>query len=250
MTAQVDVRIDIKNHNPESGMNPNEIENNITKSTLLQIIHSELAELRLSTNDYIEIANSILDEALDKKQTNGAASGRPKYDVIKNLPATSGEIQIRPFDITRDMGIIHKWTTDQTGKEFLISRIENTSIALEELITSENNVFGMVTTASSKPIGILGFLNVDRQQNKAELRKLIGDPGERGMGYGKKATKLWLSYGIYGLNLRKIYLYTFDTNLRNIRINEELGFKLEGIFRAENIVDNTPKDIIRMGMIV
>lgn len=231
-------------------MNTREIENNITKATLLQIIHNELAELRLSTNDYIEIANSILDEALDKKQTNGSTADRPKYEVIKKLPATSGEIQIRPFEADRDMNFVHKWTTDQTGKEFLISRIENTSVAFEELITSENNNFGVVTTASGKPIGIVGFLNVDRQQGKAELRKLIGDPGVRGMGYGKKATKLWLSYGIYGLQLRKIYLYTFDTNLRNIRINEELGFKLEGIFRAENIIDDKPKDIIRMGLIV
>jgi len=113
-----------------------------------------------------------------------------------------------------------------------------------------DTIFGIVCTPDGTPFGIVGYLNHDREQRKAELRKLIGDPAMRGKGYGKKATKLWLSYGIHGLRLRKIYLYTFDTNLRNIRLNEELGFKLEGIYRAENIIDGIPKDVIRMGLLL
>jgi RimJ/RimL family protein N-acetyltransferase len=52
------------------------------------------------------------------------------------------------------------------------------------------------------------------------------------------------------LNLRKIYLYTYDTNLRNIRINRDMGFQLEGVFKQENIDNNVPKDILRMAYIV
>jgi diamine N-acetyltransferase len=101
-----------------------------------------------------------------------------------------------------------------------------------------------------KPIGIMAFLHFDKKNNKAELRKLIGDYDFRGKGLGKKSTKLWLNYGLNGLNLRKIYLYTYDTNLRNIRINRDMGFQLEGVFKQENIDNNVPKDILRMAYIV
>ena len=79
---------------------------------------------------------------------------------------------------------------------------------------------------------------------------MIGEQSFRGQGLGKRSTQLWLNYGLNGLKLRKIYLYTFDTNLRNIRINREMGFQLEGVFRQENIDNNIPKDIIRMAYLV
>ncbi len=231
-------------------MNSKEIKNSVTKSTLIQIIHNELADLDLSTNYYIQLANSILDDALDKKQHNGSAARGYSGNVVKKLPAHTDDISIRPFEPSKDTALLQKWTDDKTGKEFLLSRIENTALSIDELVASDSNIFGMVCNTSGKPIGIVGFLNYNRQQQKAELRKLIGDPGKRGKGYGKKASKLWVSYGIHGLQLRKIYLYTFDTNLRNIRINEELGFKMEGIYRAENIIEGIPKDIIRMSLLV
>ncbi len=231
-------------------MNSNDIKNSVTKSTLIQIIHNELTGLDLSTNDYIELANSILDSALDKKQHNGSAAAGYSGRIVNKLPAQQDDIIIRLFDSTKDFDLLRKWTEDRAGQEFLLSRIENTVPSIDELVASDSNILGMVCDTSGKPIGIVGFLNYNHHQQKAELRKLIGNPAKRGKGYGKKASRLWISYGIHGLKLRKIYLYTFDTNLRNIRINEELGFKLEGIYRAENIIEGVPKDIIRMSLLL
>jgi RimJ/RimL family protein N-acetyltransferase len=95
----------------------------------------------------------------------------------------------------------------------------------------------------------MGYLNHDPVNKKAELRKLIGEGEYRGHGLGKKSTKLWLSYGVHTLGLRKIYIYTFDTNMRNIRINRELGFHLEGVFKEENVISGVVKDIVRMAFI-
>jgi RimJ/RimL family protein N-acetyltransferase len=231
-------------------MSATDLQNAVTKETLIQIMNRELAGMNLTTNEYIQLANSILDAALEKKQHNGSAAERYAADPVMKIPARTGEVGIRPLDPDRDMALLRKWTSDRAGKEFLLSRLENTSKNVDGLIADGSNIFGIVCDPSEQPIGIVGFLNYDRPQRKAELRKLIGDTDARGMGYGKKATRLWLSYGIHGLKLRKIYLYTFDTNLRNIRINEELGFKLEGIYRAENIIDGIAKDIIRMGLLI
>ena len=51
------------------------------------------------------------------------------------------------------------------------------------------------------------------------------------------------------LELKKIYLNTIDTNIHNIRINEKMGFKVEGILRDEALVDGVTHDILRMGLI-
>lgn len=87
-------------------------------------------------------------------------------------------------------------------------------------------------------------------KKKSELRKLIGEPIYRGKGFGKEATKLWIQYGISNLGLQKIYLNTLQTNVRNIRLNQELGFKVEGIFRNECIIDGKKFDLLRMGLVV
>ena len=54
-------------------------------------------------------------------------------------------------------------------------------------------------------------------------------------------------YGAVTLDLRKIYLNTFNTNIRNIKLNEELGFRVEGILRNEMFFEGEFKDILRMG---
>ena len=100
-----------------------------------------------------------------------------------------------------------------------------------------------------RPIGAMGFLKHDYTQHKAELRKLIGDPDLRGQGYAREATRLWIQYGLQGMGLKKIYLNTLETNLRNIRLNEELGFKVEGILRNEVMIDGRTHDVVRMGLL-
>jgi len=86
------------------------------------------------------------------------------------------------------------------------------------------------------------------REHKAELRKLIGEPGMRAKGLAKESTRLWIHYGIEVLGLRKIYLNTLDTNIRNIKLNEELGFKFEGILRNEVFFDGKYHDVLRMGI--
>ena len=68
------------------------------------------------------------------------------------------------------------------------------------------------------------------------------------MGLAKEATRLWIQYGLSALKLKKIYVNTLNTNIRNIRLNEELGFKVEGLLCNEVFVDGQYKDVLRMGL--
>ena len=95
----------------------------------------------------------------------------------------------------------------------------------------------------------MAFLDYDPTQRKAELRKLIGPPALRGMGYAKEASKVWIAYGLYTRKLRKIYVNTLNTNMRNIRLNEELGFKIEGVLRNEVHIRGEFYVVLRMGLL-
>ena len=225
-----------------------DIDQQFTKESILKVINNELAGLNLSTGDYVQVANSILDYALETRNgqddTNNFSSQK-----ITRLPIVTDELIIRACDPKTDFPIFEQWTRDERGREFLLSRLENNLETASGVLHNPNHRFGMVCDPDMTPIGIVGFLNRDRSQNRAELRKLIGEPDRRGQGLGKKASRLWVNYGLNALKLRKIYLYTFDSNLRNIRINEELGFRLEGVFREEHVIDGQPKDILRMSLI-
>jgi RimJ/RimL family protein N-acetyltransferase len=222
----------------------------VFQDTIFKSILDELRKFHLQPKEYIALANGLLDIAIESKPNVGSDGlSEPIVPKQGKLPLVYEGIRIRELRIRDDLDRIRGWTAKGPGREFLLSRIENIERRLEDLLSDGKNIFGMIETGGV-PIGIMGYLNHDPVNKKAELRKLIGEHEYRGHGLGKKSTKLWLSYGIHTLELRKIYLYTFDTNLRNIRINQELGFKLEGIYRAENIIDGMPKDVLRMSILV
>lgn len=217
----------------------------LTRDIIIKSIINELNDFHLLPKEYINLASSILDLAT-KVQTNHISQNDEKIiETFESLPIEFEDLKISELDYKKNKKIIHKWIDNEVARDFIHSRIDDIEFEPEEFFMNKKNIFGLIET-DKKPIGIMGFLHYDKKNNKAELRKLIGEKGYRGKGLGKKSTKLWLSYGLYGLKLRKIYLYTFETNLLNIRINREMGFQLEGVFKQENIDDNISKDIIRM----
>lgn len=222
----------------------------ITKTTIVKSILNELKKFNLEPKDYINLANSILDIALNTNSKEQPAAFIPvKLKPKEKLPIKHEDITIRKIDIKKDRQTIEKWLDKFEGKDFIHSRIDDIQLAADAILSDEKHIIGIVET-DKQPIGVMGYLNFDVKNRKAELRKLIGDAEFRGKGLGKKATTLWLSYGITCLGLKKIYLYTFDTNLRNIRINLDMGFHLEGIFTKEIIFEDEERDIIRMALVV
>lgn len=200
---------------------------------------------------YLKFVNTLLDLTLSENIPEVPSTEDKqliKYDEDIDLPITSDKLGIRNYDGENDLKLIKKWLKDEYGKYFLHSLITSATITIEDLLTNPKSKFGIVTF-ESKPIGLMAFLNLDTKQKKAELRKMIGESDMRGKGLGKEAAKLWINYGRNKLKLRKIYLYTIDTNIRNVRLNEELGFKVEGILRNEVVTSKKIFDVLRMGLL-
>ncbi|MDZ7722115.1 MAG: GNAT family protein [candidate division KSB1 bacterium] len=165
------------------------------------------------------------------------------------LPIKKKELTIRALQ-SKDRPMIDIWLDDHEGRRFLVSSVTARIANFDSLMTADDCELAVITLPQGVPIGLLAFLNIDQVQKKAELRKMIGDPSFRGHGYGKKATDLWIQYGLNTLGLRKIYLNTLNTNIRNIKLNEELGFKVEGVLRNEVFFEGEYHDVMRMGLVL
>ena len=225
----------------------------ITIETVTKSIINETSKCGFRQADYISLVNAILDLSLTKYPSNNVK--QQKIDITSEttqitLPVTGENVRIRSFSRTVDYEIVNKWLEDDLGRWFLLSRPDTREMTLDQLIEDKDNILAMILLHDDSPIGLLAFLDINKEYSKAELRKLIGDPEFREKGFAKEATKLWIQYGINTLGLKKIYLNTIENNIRNITLNMELGFKVEGVLRKECFIDNEYYDILRMGLIV
>lgn len=208
--------------------------------------------------EYVKFVNAVLDQSM---HTPPPAARSTVRDVRPAPPVTPGEsaraerlpivadrVAIRALDAATDLPLLDRWLTDEIGRDFLLSRITAKQADIRELARNRSNVFGIITLRDSTPVGAMAFLDRDPVQRRAEMRKLIGEPAQRGKGLGKEASALWIRYGQEGLGLNKICVSTFHTSVRNVRLNQDLGFRVEGILRNEVLVDGRYHDVLRMGL--
>lgn len=97
-------------------------------------------------------------------------------------------------------------------------------------------------------VGIIGADYIDPVSSKLEMRKLVGDSSMRGKGIGKRATFLFLYHVFVIRQTFKVYLHTLDINIRNLNLNGNFGFWLEGVFFEDALVDEERLDVVRMAL--
>lgn len=227
----------------------------VPRETLEMVARSffeEATSYGFSQIDYVSFVNLLLDLSMEPGAQAAQRTVDDDYlDHLEptDLPAEGEHVRIVPYDADRDRDRLRTWLADRYGRLFLLSCASTPMMEGEALIRSDSTVAGTIMTRDDTPIGTLAYLDVNPVQKKAELRKLIGDPRYRGKGLAKEATRLWIQYGLTTLDLRKIYVNTMHTNLANMRLNEDLGFQVEGILRGEVVVDGMRHDVLRMGLL-
>lgn len=225
-----------------------------TIQTFARTIVHEAQKYGFSSVDMVRLINGVMDAAVDARVTGPEADhasvsqpARRTVDV-SGFPLTSERIRIRQADPVGDRALLESWVSDEYGQYFLLSASTAQRHDVASLLSNPLNAIGIVALENGTPIGAVAFLEVDALQRRAELRKLIGVAAERGKGYAEEATALWIEYGRVRLGLQKIYLSTLQTHLRNIRLNESIGFRVEGILRGEILLGDRRHDVLRMGL--
>lgn len=80
------------------------------------------------------------------------------------------------------------------------------------------------------PVGLIGLLQIDKINLKAEYYITIGENKFKRKGIATKATKAIIEYAFSELKLHKVYLTVDAGNEKAIRLYEKAGFKQEGYF--------------------
>ena len=109
--------------------------------------------------------------------------------------------------------------------------------------------FMIMVGDEKKEVGSVYLRDIDKNNRKCEYGIFIGEDTERGKGAGTEAAKLAINYAFNELDLNRVYLRVFATNTRAIKSYEKAGFRFEGRFRDDVIIDGEAYDIVFMGIL-
>jgi RimJ/RimL family protein N-acetyltransferase len=98
-------------------------------------------------------------------------------------------------------------------------------------------------------VGVIGAENVDPINRKLEMKKLIGETALRGKGIGTRATFAFLYHAFCVRDMHKVFVHSRDINVRNLNVNSQLGFELEGILLEDVAIAERHADIVRMALL-
>jgi RimJ/RimL family protein N-acetyltransferase len=229
---------------------------NETIDTFARTIHQEAIKYGFTQIDTIRLINALMDISAQGKRNKDAVTPNtpPPFEApgqsVHEFPLRSSRLRIRAAVSASDTPLFERWLEDNYGRHFLLSCATAQHLDVATLLDSQHNHVGIIELDDETPIGAMAFLDVDLAQRRAELRKLVGERSARGKGYAEEATALWIKYGVETLGLEKVFVSTLQTHLRNIKLNEAVGFRVEGVLRGEVLLGGERHDVLRMGLCV
>jgi len=76
-----------------------------------------------------------------------------------------------------------------------------------------------------RPIGVTSLTAIDFRRGTATFRMLIGDPADRGKGFGTEVARLMLEHAFNVLGLHNVMLNVFGFNAAGHRAYDKAGFR-------------------------
>lgn len=102
---------------------------------------------------------------------------------------------------------------------------------------------------NDNPIGYCGFVDINYKNSKAESYMGIGEKSYQGKGIGFEIRKILLDYAFGELNLDKVYAYVWKENTPMVKLNEKVGFQIEGLLRKDILSHGEKRDRYIMGIL-
>ncbi|PFG15096.1 GNAT family N-acetyltransferase [Bacillus sp. es.036] len=152
------------------------------------------------------------------------------------------EISIRKFQ-RKDIPYKVKWINDEKNNKYLHYELplrEEKTLLWYESLVNRNDRVDFTITYNGEPAGLIGLLNIDNKNKKAEYYICLGSENFKGKGIAKVATDLLIKFGDEEIGLNKIYLYTEVENIQAQKLFESCSFEKEGLLKND-LVHNEEK---------
>ena len=144
-------------------------------------------------------------------------------------------ITIRKFDDT-DIPNKVRWINDQRNNQYLHYdlplELEKTKKWFET-VKDRTDRYDAVIEADGIPVGLVGLLNIDEKNKKAEYYISMGEHSYKRKGIAYNASVQILEYAFLVLKLNKVYLNVDSQNTAACVLYEKLGMICEGEFAKE-----------------
>jgi RimJ/RimL family protein N-acetyltransferase len=169
-------------------------------------------------------------------------------------------VRLAPPEPDRDAEVESRWTHDAEYLRLLGAEpayplspghIKKKHEAAEKESEKANNQFHFAIRARADD-RLLGFVRleyIEWTHGAGMVRLGIGDPNERGHGYGTEALQLMLRYAFGELNLYRLMAVTSGYNPRAVRFLERAGFTVEVRQRQALHRDGRRWDVLIMGLL-
>lgn len=116
-------------------------------------------------------------------------------------------------------------------------------------VSKTDIMFAIIDKKHDLHIGNIKLGGINWVHRFADLGIMIGDKAYWGRGYGEEACRLLLGYAFNRLNLNKVTLGTYATNLAALKTFKKVGFKIEGRIKKLLSIDGKYVDHVLMGIL-
>lgn len=126
-----------------------------------------------------------------------------------------------------------RWINDESNNAYLHYdlplEVEKTERWFE-LVKDRTDRYDAVIDVDDVPVGVIGLLNIDSVNLKAEFYITLGEASYKRKGISYVASRKLLEYAFDTIGVNKVYLNVDAENIAACNLYEKLGFKCEGIF--------------------
>jgi RimJ/RimL family protein N-acetyltransferase len=169
-------------------------------------------------------------------------------------------IRLGPIDHDKDPEVESRWTNDlsllraisrQPAMPLSVAQMKKKYEAIEKEVDESKRLFHF--TIRGKEDGrLLGFVRIEGIEwthGIASLKMVIGDPAERGKGYGSEAMQLILHFCFNELNLYRLSAVVVEDNPGALKFFQKFGFVEEVRRRKAILRDGQTWDSIHLGLL-
>ena len=172
---------------------------------------------------------------------------------MKSAFLTGPRIFLRPLD-DGDVPQLTQWINDPAlTRSMLVYQPRSESAEREFLAAMEKSehefVLGICLGEGEQLIGMTGLHDFDWRNRHASFGIFIGDRKEWGKGYATEATRLMTGHAFETLNLNRVWLHVYESNLAGIRAYEKVGYLREGVLRQDSYREGKYQDTFAMAML-
>lgn len=129
-----------------------------------------------------------------------------------------------------------RWINDESNNTYLHYEIpleiEKTQCWFE-VIRNKTDRYDAIIEADGISIGVIGLLNIDSVNLKAEYYITLGENSYKRKGISYIASQQLLKYAFEELGMNKVYLNVDADNIAACNLYDKLGFRCEGVFKED-----------------